>query len=211
MTTKTAQECENLSAANVRSLVAAWGDSLTNGTGSTGGSTYPAQAAALFAPDRAVANKGVSGETSTQIKTRMVADAVLRPRTAWIWAGRNNYTSPATVKADIAAMVASLGHDRYLVGSIINGEYTGEYSGASNYNTMMQLNADLAALYGLRFVDVRTPLVAEGAPGGSAENATDYGRDIVPSGLRSDNIHLLNAGYAIVASAFKAANDAMGW
>ncbi|MDB5539301.1 MAG: hypothetical protein JWQ89_1028 [Devosia sp.] len=204
-----AEEVENLSAASIASLVAAWGDSLTVGNGATtAAAKYPAVAAAAFAPDRAVANRGVGGDTSTQIRTRFLADSTLRRRTAWIWAGRNNYSDPTTVKADIAAMVAALPHTRFLVAGIPNGNYATEYLGQPGYNAIIALNADLAALYGPRYVNVRGALVAAANP---VTDATDIANDVVPGTLRSDNIHLNDAGYATVAAAFKAANDAMGW
>lgn len=206
----TTEQVENLAADGVSDIVAAWGDSLTTSAGATGDSTrYPAVASALFTPHRAVANMGAGSETSTQIRTRFMADATLRRRTAWLWAGRNNYGDPATVKADIAAMIAALPHDRYLVGSILNGNYLpGEGLGGSNYSTITGLNAGLAALYGPRFVDIRGALINAADP---VADAGDVLADIVPASLRTDNIHLNDAGYAVVAAAFKAANDAMGW
>lgn len=76
--TKTVEEVENLSSALVGNLVAAWGDSLTAGAGASGAATtYPAVAATLFAPDRAVSNRGIGGQTSTQIAARMNARPIL--------------------------------------------------------------------------------------------------------------------------------------
>ncbi len=132
-------------------------------------------------------------------------------QTHWLWAGRNNtaadvptYVSEAM--ADIAAMVAILPHDRYLIGSVINGG--GEYAGSSTHSKITALNAALAGLYGPRFVDVRTPLVAAGDP---IADAADIAGDTTPSSLRFDGIHLTSDGYRIVAGAFVAAHKAMGW
>ncbi len=134
-----------------------------------------------------------------------------RGYTHWIWAGRNNtaadvptYVSEAM--ADIAAMVAQIPHDRYLIGSVINGG--GEYAGSSTHSKITALNAALAGLYGPRFVDVRTPLVAAGDP---IADAADIAGDTTPSSLRFDGIHLTSDGYRIVAGAFVAAHKAMGW
>ncbi|MCK1430919.1 SGNH/GDSL hydrolase family protein [Bradyrhizobium sp. 87] len=194
------------------SSIAAWGDSLTSGTGASVNNDYLSQLSGLISGGRTLYNGGVSGNTSTQIKARFLVDTIHKGWITLIWAGRNNYTSPTTVKADIAQMVASLPSGaRYLVLSVINGDYANEYVGQTDYNTLVQLNADLATLYGARFVDVRTPLVAAGAPGGSSPSATDYAHDVPPTGIRFDQIHLLDAGYAIVAAQVYAKIAANGW
>lgn len=175
--------------------VATWGDSLTYGTGAT--LSYPTDFSALAG--KPIYNGGVVGNTSTQIATRMLADV---SRYSWptiIWAGRNNYTDPTTVKADIAAMVAALGHTHYLVLSVINGEYANEYSGQADYNTIVALNVDLSALYGSHYVDVRSYLVSLYDPL-DAQDVIDHGHDIPPASLRSGTIHLNDAGYAAVAN-----------
>jgi lysophospholipase L1-like esterase len=204
---------ERLARASRRYNLVFPGDSLTAGTGASSTATqYPSVVASSYSRARSFINEGVGGETSTQIKDRVVAFNLARlSSTQIIWAGRNNYTSPTTVKADIAAMIAAFGHTRYLVLSIINGDYASEYAGEADYLTLTGLNSDLAALYGARFVDVRTPLVALGAPGGFAANPTDYARDIPPSGVRLDNVHLLDAGHAVVAAAVYAKLLANGW
>lgn len=175
---------------------AMWGDSLT-------ASGWPATFGAIAG--YSTYNGGAGGENSTQIRSRMVADSVRRPYNVVIWAGRNNYTDPVTVKADIAAMVASLGHTRYLVMGVINGNYPpGENVGGSGYNTIVGLNADLATLYGTRFIDIRSYLISSGlADAGitpTSQDLTDIANDIVPLSLRADNVHLNTAGNALVAA-----------
>lgn len=194
----------------------AYGDSLTAGTGATSGLTYPQQLAAEWNPQRWYYNGGVGSETSAQIAARyLAADAGYRGGTLLIWAGRNNYADMPQVEADIAAMVAAHnlagGGDRYLVLSIINGNFATEYQGQSGWTQIVSLNLVLATTYGERFVDVRTPLVNAGAPDGITPNPTDFARDIPPSGVRSDNIHLLNNGYGIVAEQCYAKLAEFGW
>jgi hypothetical protein len=190
-----------------------WGDSLTAGTGATSAATaYPAVLANAGARGRWFKNQGVGGDTSTQIRTRFfAAPSEYLNATTIFWAGRNNYTDGVTVKADIAAMVAALPHSRFLVASIINGNYATEYIGQPDYITMMALNSDLSSIYGGRYVDFRTPLVAAGAPAGIAPNPTDYANDIPPSGIRFDNLHLLDPGYAIVSTTAYAKLSSFGW
>jgi lysophospholipase L1-like esterase len=178
--------------------IAIWGDSLTSGSGATSpGRYFPTRFAVLT--NRPVFNGGVSGDTSTQIATRLVADAVRKPWPTVIWAGRNNFSSPTTVKADIASMVAALGHTNYIVLSVINKNDPTEYSGQANYTTITTLNSDLAAIYGAHFVDVRSYLVSLYDPG-IPQDVTDHGRDVPPTSLSSDGLHLNDAGYQAVAN-----------
>ncbi len=46
---------------------------------------------------------------------------------------------------------------------------------------------------------------------GSPTDLADVAARHVPSSLRSDSIHLNDAGYAVVAAAFKAAHEALGF
>jgi len=137
--------------------------------------------------------------------------------TAIIWPGRNNYGQSATVKADIAALVALLKPmvKRYVVLSVLNGDYASEYSGQSGWTTITQLNADLAALYPNNYLDVRSKLVALGAPTGPFPDATNYARDVPPAGVRADNIHLtttaVTGGYARLAQWVADFLNAKGW
>lgn len=125
--------------------------------------------------------------------------AALRGAETWIWAGRNNIRDTDQVLADIAAMVAALGHDRFLVGEIIPSIEDRPAQVAAR----RAVNQRLAAIYGPRFV----PLVAalQQAGDGSARDAADIARGDIPSSLRSDHLHLNAAGYAVVAQQFVAA------
>jgi hypothetical protein len=174
---------------------ALWGDSLAAGL-------HPALQEMLGAT---IYNGAVGGETSTQIRTRMVADTARHALPTIIWAGRNNYASPTTVKNDIAAMVAALGHDRYLILGIPNGDYTTyERSGGAGYSLITTLNSDLLALYGERFLDLRAPLVSL-RDVGQSQDVQDYMDDILPTSLRSDTIHPNAAGNYAIASMVVAA------
>ena len=175
--------------------IATWGDSLTAGSGGNG-TTY--QTALTGLSGYTIYNGGVGGETSTQIKTRMLAATSKYGWPTIIWAGRNNYTDPTTVKADVAAMVAALTTNNYIILGVINGEYGSEHSGQSGYSTIVQLNTDLASIYGTHFIDIRSYLVSL-YDSGIAQDVTDHTNDIPPSSLRYDNIHLTAAGYAAVA------------
>ena len=192
-----------------------YGDSLTAGVGATGVKQQwvPIVANRL---GRAAYNGGVGGETSSQILTRIEAEAewtgyggddVIR----CFWLGRNNYSSGAQVQSDIAVAVAAFpAGSKYLVLSICNGEYSNEYTGQSGHTAMVALNASLAATYGDRYLDVRSYLVGEYDPN-TPQDVTDYGRDIVPSTLRADNIHHNDSGQGHVADCVHAKIIALGW
>ena len=85
--------------------MAAWGDSLTLGNQDGSGTTYPAVLATNTGST--IYNGGVGGDTSTQIATRMLAAPQYNGYITLIWSGRNNFSSQATILADIASMVAA--------------------------------------------------------------------------------------------------------
>ncbi len=253
-------------------IIAAWGDSLTLGFGSSPGEDYPALAAAIL--ERRVENHGIGGQTSTQIAARMGAlpvsasveggtipasgpagvslsvditrdtaygratvdgalcevrgtlsaqprrwtfarttpgaqapcppdspfapdvSAVTRSGTVWLWLGRNGADPGRTIEADIAAAVASLGHDRYLVAPVLTAGTDSDAALADIAAT----NARLKATYGDRFVDLLPLLLAAGS--GSPDDDADIARGIVPRSLRWDFVHLTRQGNEIVAKAF---------
>ena len=146
-----------------------------------------------------VFNMGVGGESSTQIKNRMVADTAKHGLYTIIWAGRNNSFAPATVKADIAAMIAALTMTpkKYVVLSILNG--TAEPRGSAAYNDIVGINNDLAVLYPDNYLDVRSHLVSLYDPGNPTD-VQNFADDVPPSTLRSDAVHLNTAGYTAVAN-----------
>jgi lysophospholipase L1-like esterase len=129
----------------------------------------------------------------------------LRGYTAWLWLGRNGAQAGRSVLGDIAAAVASLGHGPYLVGGILPS--TGD-SGAG-LTRLATLNGQLASTYGDRFVNLLSILCA--AANGSADDSSDVAAGFVPRSLRSDHLHLNDAGYALVAQAFHAAHVARGF
>jgi len=168
-----------------------WGDSLTNGFGTT---NYPTQLTTLYG--YSVTDKGVGGETSTQIKNRLVADVANYSKSVIIWAGRNNFTSPTTVKADIATMISTIGHTRYLVVGILNANT--EPINSTAWTQINALNADLKVLYGNKYVAMREYIVSQYNPS-IPQDVTDHNNDVTPTSLRLDALHLNTAGYAKVA------------
>lgn len=177
-------------------VVVAWGDSLTAGAG---GVPWTTQFQNLSGVE--TLNRGVGSDTSTQVRERMLAAPEHYASFAVIWVGRNNYTDPSTVVADVAAMVGALTTPQYLVLAVTNGDYGGwESRGGEGWQYITQIDSALAANYGSRYLDVRSLLVESYDPT-SAQDLSDHARDIVPTSLRSDPVHLNSAGYGVVAGA----------
>lgn len=189
------------------------GDSLTAGTGATSTDTkwMTLLARAYWNTRDTTWNAGVGGETSTQIKDRFInATGGYRDATTLIWSGRNNYWDAATVLSDIAAMVSYLTTDRFLVLSVLNGNYASEYKGGTGWVQIMDLNSSLLSRYGAHFVDVRTPMVAAYNPS-IPQDVIDFGRDIPPTSLRYDEIHHNDAGQAFDFGLIGPVLRARGW
>jgi lysophospholipase L1-like esterase len=164
--------------------ITAWGDSLTDGQPFTRPESYPSQLGALL-PDRVVTNEGIGGETSSQILARMLADTTHRHDVTVIWMGRNNLTDPARIESDVAAAVKSLGSDRYVILTILNGDFSGtEAKGAPGYKTIMDVNRSFVLHYLGHVLDIRSYLVSLYDPT-DPQDVQDHERDIPPSSLRA--------------------------
>lgn len=127
---------------------------------------------------------------------------VLRPNTNVIWAGNNGVTSSGDAtgaQADIAAMVSYLDHSRYLVISPL----TSSDHAAGRIAVIQQMQADLQATYGSRYVDIYGALRAAGD--GSANDNADIAAGFAPRSLRSDAIHLNASGYTVAVATLVAA------
>lgn len=174
--------------------VVLWGDSLSYSMSPILSALYD---------ERSVYNRGIPGDSSTEIKDRMIAEPDKHGFVSSIWAGTNNRTAPETIKADIASMVAALGdNDHYVVIGLMG--LSDDIAGTDNYNTIIQLNTDLAALYPDKFIDIRSYLIANGlselgiTP--TAQDTADLANDIVPDSLRIDATHLTSDGYSVVCN-----------
>jgi len=127
-----------------------------------------------------------------------------------IWAGRGNASAVDQVKADITAMVNSLGgNPNFIVLTVLNGEYGAtEYSGGTLYANIIAINNWIVATYPNNSIDIRSYLVSQ-YNASVPQDVIDFGHDLVPSSLRYDSLHLNAAGNLLVAqkvSAFIKAN-----
>ena len=192
--------------------IAAWGDSHT--TGLPDRPDVPGYAAQLrqIAGSRQVFDGGFAGLTSTQVAELQVRDDVHDDWVNVFWYGGNNQTDAETIKADLARSIASLapGNQRFLVLGVVNQAAPAERRGGADYDTIVRLNADLAAQYGERFVDIREFLVGLADPGNPAD-VVDRQDDVPPTSLRVDGIHLNEAGSTAVARKVLELITAKGW
>lgn len=121
-----------------------------------------------------------------------------------VWAGRNNWSTMSRVLADVRAMTRHLtaAMARFVVLGVTNGRL--EPTGSAAYNGILALNAALAEEYGRRFIDVRAYLLAYGLADAGITPTTgdlaDIAAGIIPNSLRTDSVHLTEAGKVVVAN-----------
>ncbi|WP_233808072.1 GDSL-type esterase/lipase family protein [Paraburkholderia sp. HP33-1] len=132
--------------------------------------------------------------------------------TALIWVGRNNYTNATTVVADAKAIVNWLKPytTHFAVLSVIKGEYSYEYAGQPGAQQIDELNATLKSTFPDNFIDVESALVSSYNPS-LTQDVQDHANNIPPTSLRSDTVHLNDAGYAIVAQQVKSFLTSKNW
>lgn len=185
--------------------IAYWGDSLTVG-GQGYNPTTVSQVQQLIGYN--YYNGGIAGETSTQIRTRMIAATDKYNWTTVIWAGQNNHNATSTVLSDIATMVAALTHTRYLiVGILHDATYV---TGSSDHTNINTINSSLSSTYGVRFIDADALVKAQST--GAGQDATDISNGVIPQSQRAttddgstyDPLHL-GLGQATIAAGIAAA------
>lgn len=180
-----------------------WGDSMTAGNLGDAWPLYLRAVSGIYAE-----NQGGGGQTSTQIRTRFVAETSRKRE--WInvfWMGTNDNPAVNTwgpTLANTAACIADLeGDERYLVLGVTVAD------GGLDPAYVDDLDATLAGLYGDRFVDIRAYL--QSYNDGSGNDLADIAAGLVPRSLRSDTIHLNGRGNQLVAKCLDAKLAALGW
>ncbi|HEI8938490.1 TPA: hypothetical protein SLG39_002876 [Klebsiella pneumoniae] len=135
----------------------------------------------------------------------------------WICAGINDFRSGtdadftddvAEIKKNVDAMVAFAEKNKrkVLLFGLTADNYPTEIYGGIRYVRILEINYYWSQRYPDYYVradnglDIREALVAAYDPA-NAQDVIDFGNDITPSSLRSDNRHPNTAGYAIYADA----------
>lgn len=137
----------------------AFGDSTTEASagGIPEGNRWPALLGTRFAPARLIQNRGVGGERSDQILTRVQALPANPKMNCIFWAGRNDVSqgvAQATTLSNIAAMVTWCGHSRYRIIGVTAKTDGTENIGSAARTAILALNAQLATTYGPKFIDI---------------------------------------------------------
>lgn len=196
--------------------ITTWGDSLTDGQPFPRSDSYPTQLGAIF-PERVVTNEGIGGETSTEVVARLLADTTHRHDITVIWVGRNNLQEPDRIQSDVLEAIKALGSNRYIVLSILNGDFYGtEAKGSPGYDNIISLNRSFALRYPNNFVDIRSYLVSLYNPS-DPQDVLDHARDIPPSSLRAhwnggiDLLHLSPEANGKVAARVAEFIEARRW
>lgn len=182
-----------------------WGDSLIDqmfrSTGSPSSNGWP---------ENIFLRGGVSGDSSTAIKVRFLADTTRRNWNQIFWIGGHNSFNATTIKDDLAAMIAATPHDRVLViGSITNGNLASDQGPAgAHWIEVRALNAELKALYGLQFYDALEFLALRGQAAGNARAIANF----VPSSVdQPSDIHLIAAAYNALLVDVRARMQGLGY
>jgi hypothetical protein len=135
---------------------------------------------------------------------------------AWIDAGINDFRSGTdadltddveTIRANVDAMVdfAERSGRNVILLSLTADNYSTEFIGGIRYVRILELNNHWSQKYpsyyarGNNGLDLRETLVENYNPA-IAQDVIDYGNDITPSSLRSDDRHPNTTGYGIYAS-----------
>lgn len=156
----------------------------------------------FFVPDAAPAST-----VAVAADTPFIGDEGVgkRDQIAIIWAGTNNSTQPSAVARDVASMVEWLAPGtNFLVVS-----NTRDAAAADPINDL------LVAEYGENYADLRGYLIASGlaaagiAPTGT--DATDIAAGNVPTSLKSDGLHFVQAAYTVIGHWFANLLTDKGW
>lgn len=135
----------------------------------------------------------------------MRADTTHRHDVTVIWMGRNNLGDPARIEADVAEAIKSLGSDRYVILTILNGDFFGsEAKRTAGYDAIMNINSSFVLYHFGHVLDIRSYLVSLYDPT-NPQDVQDHANDIPPSSLRArtndgiDRVHLSPEANAMVA------------
>jgi lysophospholipase L1-like esterase len=123
--------------------------------------------------------------------------------------GSANRADPEQTKAALAAIVAALPHDRYIIVSPFH-RFDTEAAGTAIFEIIVRLNRELAALYPNNFLDARTLLINLNDPR-LAEDAANLRQQIPPDRVVWDYIHLNYEGYRAIARELLTMIRARGW
>lgn len=126
------------------------------------------------------------------------------------WMGQNDGGSSAAILPALAACVANLKtlNKRFVVVGVHGDPLL--IAGSAGQTALLASNAAVMAAYPNNYIDMRVVLVAAYNPA-LPQDVIDHNNNVVPTSLRSDAIHLNDAGYALVAQTIDAFVTSKGW
>ncbi len=126
------------------------------------------------------------------------------------WIGQNDGGSSAAILPALAAGIANIKPliKRFFVMNV-TGTST-DVLGSANQIALLASNEAVRLVYPNNHIDIRSILVAAYNPA-IPQDVTDHTNNVIPSSLRSDTVHLNDAGYLIVATAVRDFITAKGW
>lgn len=98
--------------------------------------------------------------------------------------GRNNYTATSVVESDWNSVASAQPSTNYLMLTILNGDYTNEQSGQTNYNTIITDNTFLTGTYPNNSWDWRSWLISQ-YNSGNVVDVLNHTNDVIPYTLRA--------------------------
>jgi len=171
-----------------------WGDSMVAQGNNALGNYFES----VFGP---AFKYGGGGEKSYEVKTRFDEGTEHFNRLVLLWLGRNNYENPPQVIADIEAMIAAIGHNHFIIFTILNGDYNPwDHVGGGGYNNAKIINDYLLTNYPNNCYDARSTVVNAYNPS-LTQDVIDFNNDVPPKSLRADDdpLHLNEIGALVVA------------
>lgn len=171
-----------------------FGDSFTEGNGANGYENYPTRLSQIMSYPTDVHAYGAA--SSTVLKDYLLADSAHKSYPTIMWAGYNNIDYPDQIIADNEAAMSSLGHQRFIVLSVMNNCFRPR--GTSAHTNTIIVNNKLKQDLGIRFLDVRDSMVhyKSGDPYWDSVSIAD---DVPNHYLMWDCVHCNAAGYNYVA------------
>ncbi|MBY3564143.1 SGNH/GDSL hydrolase family protein [Rhizobium laguerreae] len=159
---------------------------------------------------RLVANAGIGGQNSSEVTQRSIDDVNYTDRGHIFFCGTNGPGAGHTVLGDIQAAVADLAPGtKFLILPSFNS--SNETVGTAGYNNKMANNAAVAAAFPDNYLDVRSMIIAQQAPGQPWQDSGAYADDVVGIALREDGLHLNEFGVALYAGFIGDRLIADGW
>lgn len=188
-----------------------WGDSLTAGDRGTNSVPYHLEQSTGLT----VVNQGFGGQTSTEIKDRVLASSGDSADLNIFWVGTNDLQNgtPELIVPNLqtmAAWVTDVG-GRFLVIPPYSWDQSPYWKpDGANYTIREDIVAQMKSLFGPRYVYLYEYLV-DLYDSGDAQQVIDFGHYIIPYIYRDDVVHVAHASMYLESDFIQAYLEQLGW